>query len=319
MTVTPETLRGKRNSYSVILQSLIREFNKNNNMYFFFLEGKDSAYYRPRISAVLAGKNGELSFKNCDGKKNVKDLATAIRLNTSLVKLQYLLFMDRDYEHDLDDISMEDTFLTEGYSVENYYTTINSVAASVKSLFFNDAVHAEDDERCVEKITGIYSKVQSEVHREVALFNYWAWVQRHSERTGKLNLDCFSLKEFVDIDFANCRASSEYTLDALNELAPDRTPVTAEEISQAKYWFDLKQPQVHFRGKQEAELLVTFLEWLANKAQKPEEPFISKKKCAGRLSKKEMLLDLSPYADTPEHLSDCIMRRRSVWLARLAA
>lgn len=319
MIVTPETLRNSRKSYTVILQGIIREFNKNKDVFFFLLEGKDATYYRPRIGAVLADIGGTFSFKNCDGKKNVKDLAVAIRSNLSLTKLHYILFMDRDYEHDIIEISTGDAFVTDGYSVENYYTTLGAASASVRSLFFSDAVHTEEDERCVDRILELYAEVQGEVHREIALFNYWAWAQRHSERSGNLNLDVFSLKDFVDIDFALAKASSSYDLEKLNSLAPNRLPVTPDEIVMAGTWFSSRRPQAHFRGKQEAELMIAFLQWLSERAQIAADPFSSKKKCSARLSKKEMLLDLSPYADTPKQLATCIAKRRSDWLALIAA
>lgn len=311
MTITPESLRNSRKSYTVILQGIIREFSRNEELFFFLVEGKDAVYYRPRIGAALSGDNGCFSFKNCDGKKNVKELAGAIRSNSSLSRLQYLLFFDRDYESDLGEIEFGDAFVTDGYSIENYYTTKAAVSAAVQSLFFSDAVHTEEDEECIGEVMEIYLRVQKEVHREIALFNYWAWSQRHSSRTGKLNLDAFSIKDFVSIDFAVVSATSNYDLAALNALTSERAPITLEEIDTARAWFSDRRPQMHFRGKQEAELLVAFLQWLAERAQKSEAPFRAKKKCSARLSKKELLAELSPYADTPIGFAALINQRRS--------
>ncbi len=311
MKLTPQSLRESRKSYTVILQGIIREFSRNEELFFFLVEGKDAAYYRPRISAALSSANGSLSFKNCDGKGNVKELADAIRSNSSLSRLQYIIFFDRDYENDDYAVDIGDAFVTDGYSIENYYTTEEAVSAAVRSLFFSDAVHTEDDEKSVEEIIQAYIRTQEEAHREIALFNYWAWSQRHSSRKGKLNLDAFSLKDFININFAARTAKADYDLTSLNALAPEREPVTTEEIDAATVWFSTRSPQLRFRGKQEAEFLLAFLQWLVERSQNAEPPFKAKRKCSARLSKKEFVAELSPYADTPSSLATFLAQRKS--------
>ncbi|KQQ61264.1 hypothetical protein ASF69_02330 [Rhizobium sp. Leaf311] len=311
MSITPETLRRNRKSYAVILQGIIREFKRDEDLFFFLVEGKDAPYYRPRINGNIPNSGNKIEFKNCDGKINVKNLADAIRANSSLVRLQYFLFLDRDYEDDLVQIQYRDAFVTNGYSIENYYTTAAATSAAVRSLFFADAVHTEDDETSVNEIIEAFIILQANVHKEVALFNYWAWAQRHSSRNGKLDLDKFSLKDFIELHFETATARSIYDLATLNTLAPDRKPVTSEEIEAAANWFSTRNTQLHFRGKQEAELLVLFLQWLAERAQKSEAPFKAKRKCSARLSKKEIIAELSPYADTPPNLVSFIDQRKA--------
>ncbi|THF50770.1 DUF4435 domain-containing protein [Allorhizobium terrae] len=309
MSITPESLRQSRKSYAVILQGIIREFSRDEDLFFFLVEGKDAPYYRPRINGKIPIASTKSAFKNCDGKKNLKELANAIRANSSLIRLQYFLFFDRDYENDAVQIEFGDAFVTSGYSIENYYTTAAAMSAAVRSLFFADAVHTEDDEASVNEIIEAFTSLQANVHLEVALFNYWAWAQRHSTRNGKLDLDAFSLKNFVELDFGTGTAKSMYDLASLNALAPDREPVTSKEIETAAKWFSTRSTQLHFRGKQEAELLVAFLQWLAERAQKSEAPFKAKRKCSARLSKKEIIAELCPYADTPLHLASFLDQR----------
>lgn len=315
MSLTPEKLRTNRKSYTVILQGIIREYDRDESILFFLIEGKDTAYYRPRIGAILADNNSIISFKNCDGKANIKSLSAAISGNVSLKNLRYLLCFDRDYEHDLADITSQMSFITCGYSVENYYTSWEAVSATVKSLFFSDSVHSEEDESCFSQIMETYATVQSAVHREIRLFNHWAWAQGFGIRNGKLSLDAFTLKDFIQIDFVSKTASSCYDLDALNSLAPTRDPITQAEIEVAKNWFEERNAQLHYRGKQEAEFLIEFLQWVADRAHNSEFPFTTKRKCSTRLSKKEFLSDLSPFAYTPARLAQYINQRKTCWTA----
>lgn len=120
--ITPEQLRSARESYSVVLRGIIRDIDKIPNAAFFLMEGKDGEYYRPRISSAMTGAGFSMQFRNCRGKKNLKPLLAAVLANDITKDKRILFFFDRDYEDDLIEITKDNCFVTDGYSIENYYT-----------------------------------------------------------------------------------------------------------------------------------------------------------------------------------------------------
>lgn len=143
---TPEELRDARKSYSVSLHAIIREHSNDNLQIFLLVEGKDSDYFRPRISSVFSGSDLKLHFKNIHGKSNLKNLYRSIRGNIELQNSRVCTFYDRDYEQDIAEISHDRSFITDVHSIENYYVTDNSFSSMIKSIFFADSINVEEDE-----------------------------------------------------------------------------------------------------------------------------------------------------------------------------
>jgi hypothetical protein len=313
--VTPDSLRAARGSYAIALHGVIRDHSTDKSQVFILVEGKDSDYYRSRVAAVFATSDLKISYRNIKGKKNEKLLIKAIKGNASLSNIRYLAFFDRDYENDLAEITQPENYITPGYSIENLYTEGASVKEMVHGLLFADAVHADNDTDVVNSLVDEYEALQGEFHKSVELFNKWAWVQRHMPRDGALDLDKFEVHKHCVLDFAQKKISPCYSLDDLNALASERAPVTNGEITLASAWFDSRTPRNAFRGKQEAAFLYYFLQNAIVKAGAGEFPFSKNVKCTKRVSQKELISELSNYADTPKNLIEFLEDRKRMLVA----
>ena len=312
---SPNELRSARDSYAVVLRGIIREFEIDSSQVFMLFEGKDGEFYRPRIGMAFAGISARILYKNCKGKTNLKKLMRAIFGNNKIKCSRCLFFFDRDYEHDLAEISLSNCYITDGYSIENYYSSKEAVSAAIRGILFADAVHTEEEEELVSNLLTRFQALQTECHRALALFNAWAWVQRHTPRPGRIDLDRFDALTRLSFEIYSGTVTFNYTLQDLNNLAPDRAPVTEGEITIALTWFADKPAQRSFRGKQEADIVYKFFQWSIENISKGVSPFIDKRKVARRVSRKELVADLSTYADSPTSLSILLGGYRTLWFS----
>lgn len=297
-----EGLRAARNSYTVALHGLLRDHGRDPYQLFLLVEGKDGDYYRPRVSSVFSGCRILTTFRNIQGKKNIKDLIRAIRRNADLREVRYAVFLDRDFEQDFNEMVDDCIFITCGYSIENYYTHQDVLQEVVRSALFADQIHLDASLDEINDIVSLYIAMREKFHRSISLFNQWAWVQRHVPREGKINLDAFDIEMFFDFDFEGGNVTKKYVLDDLNALAPERVPVTHDELADAECWFARREAGLSNRGKQEIAFLYWFIQESLSRAAFGLQPFRSKTRCSKRISRKEIISELSAYAITPPAL-----------------
>ncbi|MBJ6121370.1 DUF4435 domain-containing protein [Sphingomonas sp. BT553] len=304
-------MRSGRESYSVALYRIIKDFAKLPAKVFLLVEGKDADYYRPRASMILADL--DLSFRNLKGKQNIKELINALLNNLSLKNLRFAVFYDRAYEADIAEITRSFAYVTDSYYIENYYIGSEAVGSAIASLLYDDAVHSDELDNIIFGLSDNYCKLQTNFHSCVRLFNEWAWVQRHMPRPGKISLDKFDVGKMLTIDKMTWIVTSNYKLDDLNALAPERKPVTPSEIAIASEWFSHKSWTDSFRGKQEIDMLFLYLTEVIKLANDGASPFSKKTKVGKRLSRQEIISELSAYAKSPQSLIDFLHKLKSDW------
>lgn len=240
---------------------------------------------------------------NCEGKPNLRSVYLKISTNISLREAHTTFYFDRDYDHDIEGLDCARCFITEGYSVENYYVLHDAFNRVLRSAFFMDQVYHELDQQCVTEIMAIYRRLQCEYHRKLLLFNAWALAQRRREvekGRGRINLSVFDGHRLFALDLE--RVEARYTLEELNARFPEQEPLAEREIEEAKQWFQGRTPRLAFRGKQEAQFLTSILVTLSDLAARACPPFSRKIPCRLRISPSEIVGDLSQFADTSDRL-----------------
>ena len=290
---------------------MIKAFSRDSRTVFCCFEGKDSGYYGIKIRSQLTPL--DVGFFNCNGKATLLLLGKLTRENEALAAAKILFFVDRDYEVGVEGLG-QNFFVTDGYSVENYYTSDGTVERIVRSAIFSDEIYREDDNACVEAVLCNYRRLRVLFHDIIKLFNFWAWVHRHERREfdGEINLNVFDRPSLFTMTMENVGAT--YTLEQLNARCPARNPITVEEIEMAGNWFQGRNASWVFRGKQELQFLVSFLRTLVERAALGEAPFGRRIRCGIRLSEKRAIEDLSIYADTPGSLRDFLGSARTTWI-----
>jgi hypothetical protein len=315
MAASPEELRSSRSSYAVVLRGIIKDLGADENPFFFLMEGKDADYYRPRIGSVFAGSRWKLHYRNCKGKKNMKPLLSAVLKNPVTQQARILFFFDRDYENDLHEIASDLSYVTDGYSIENHYSTRAAFSEICSAMFFYDIVSGENERQELDNIAALYDSLHTQALQSVTLFNQWAWYHRHYPSEGNINLDDFSVASHLTIDIDVGRVQSNYTLEDLNALAPDRKEVDGSDCAIAAAWFAPRSAVAHYRGKQERDFVFDVLTLLNERASAGNHPFSKVRKARKRLSRTEFIGDLSPLAETPVSLIEFLTEKRVRWEA----
>jgi hypothetical protein len=272
-------LRRGRVSSGTILRNVIREFSAAPESIFCFFEGQDSTYYDVRIRNEF--NEWKLSYLSCSGKDTLRAVYVSITRNQYLQDAMTMFFFDRDYDFGVDDLDLGTCYVTDGYSVENFYTSRDAFERIVKFSFFGDQVYDEDDQRCVARILCCFERLQRQFHKALLLFNAWAFVQRHQEQFGRLNLSAIDNRRLFTLDLNSVQAT--YSLEELNRQFPERRAIVESEIIEAAKWLAERDARLAFRGKQEAQFLLTLCNVLTQLASGPKNPFHRKLTCRLRL------------------------------------
>lgn len=149
MTLTRESMQKSRYDTSSVWQEYTLHRQRFDG-YFAFFEGDDGKYYNQRLENQL---NKEFNKYKCNSKKNVIELWSKIR-HTATGREMYFIDKDYNYSHSFIDNNI---FQTEGYSVENYYTS----TSSFEKLLMNEVGLNRRDQALKE-----YTEKYDEVHRE---------------------------------------------------------------------------------------------------------------------------------------------------------
>src|SRR5688572_10926387 len=139
MASNPEDLRKLRESYSVVYLQIIKISASDPNALNVCVEGKDAPFYKPRLLAVVCRRDDmfRVHFHNCGGKAAVLSVREAVDRNQSLRDALVVYAVDRDFSNPAE-YRRDDTFVTCGYSVENYFIGGEVIRRVVEEYIYNE-------------------------------------------------------------------------------------------------------------------------------------------------------------------------------------
>lgn len=262
---------------------------------FCFIEGYDEPYYEPRVNAI-SEESG--IFIVCGGKKGVIESYRYIKSKYAYSNYRLLFFVDRDY----DDNSglTPDFFVTDGYSVENYYCS-----ASVIEKVLRDFASIRDDR-------------EEEKNAAIALFHEWeicffestrlfcAWYAnikgRDDRKTSDKKYKTSFPAKYTRIDKDGIEYFS-YSLEDLNSDYGLQSPVTGDELLSAS---DRIISVNDIRGKYVIQLVQEFIEHLRLDSIRRKR--IIKKPFSFEKNNQSILARLTGAADSSDSLRDYLKR-----------
>lgn len=285
-----DKLRASRGKAVAVFTEFTRLYKKHaESALYCFFEGQDSKYYGIRIKSVVRPEKCE--FLSCKGKDGVLEIYKMLSSRKHYDNARKAYFVDKDFDKSIDEIGI---YETPCHSVENFYTSVECFQSILKSEF-NLTEADENFERSVQ----LYIKLQEEFHNSVELLN--AWIACHIDKSSGLNVLDINFSKLVHIDLEEVVAA--YTVENLYNMFPDLPAISQQELDAKKVELRAKIRQKSFRGKFEIEFLFSFLQKLIEKANKGSYPYFTRKiKVVLQLTKKNIISDLSQYADTPKCL-----------------
>lgn len=287
-----ESLRASRNRAVAVFVEFSRLYKQYESALYCFFEGDDSKYYGIRIRNVIRPE--KYIDLTCNGKEGVLGIYRMLSARKYYASVKAAYFVDRDFDKSIYEMGLSQIYETPCYSVENFYTSANCVSEILKAEF----KLTELDENFKRSIS-LYVKLQEEFHNAVELLNVWIACQRDNKSV--LNISDLSVLRFIDIDLD--KITIKYTVSDLYTMFPNTSSISQNELDAKRSELQARIRQQSFRGKFEIEFLFSFLQKLISEANQGNYPYFTKKiKVVLSLSKKNVISDLSQYADTPDSL-----------------
>lgn len=293
-----QEIREARNKGVVAFTKFCQDKRRYDDCVFCFFEGEDNKYYGPRIERYAKYAYDKIVSYNCGGRKEVIKVYDLIKDKIEYENVNKMFFVDRDYMPI--DQELKDLYQTPCYSVENFYTTVESFSRIINREFGINSMEP-DFLKCVTD----YCQRQKEFHRETLYLNAWLSEQRKAEERfclKKITLADYKVgKLFSEISIEKVMPKEPIAKELLLKHFPTAYNVADEDIAKEVTLFRGGDQQKLFRGKFEMDFLRKIINSIKEKNRSSSYLEI-KRECVYIDSNVNSLSTLSNYADTPECL-----------------
>lgn len=271
------------------------------NHFFAFYEGKDASYFYSKLKHYLGDK--EISPIKCNGKTMVKNIFLSFQNKHALDNVSTGFFIDRDFDKNDEDYIVANFYVTDRYSIENYYTSEACISKVLKNeMGINEA------NKDYNIILQRYRTFQDSYHDSTSLFNIWYYTIKNNGCTCEVSLDEKLPKNFLEYNFANWSVTKKYDLETLNSLYSAKSSVVScDDISANRPILD-ENPLCRYRGKYELTCLVSFMLEIQNEL-KTGKGELSKNPYNNQITTHQVLSMWAQYTDEDEKLKEYIKDR----------
>ncbi|MBN4910365.1 DUF4435 domain-containing protein [Staphylococcus sp. EG-SA-13] len=285
-----EKMREKYNSNQKFIHEINLQLNRTDLIYCIVEGDEDIVFYHNKLQYY----NDELKprFIVAKNKEKVIKYSEIITKNKKWKDFKSLFFIDKDY----DNVKYESVFITDAYSIENYF-----VSSSVleKILEYNFGIN---DEKIINEISNLFKNAQKEYHCLLLKINAFLKLQRLKENKYKemkrLNLDKLKLNEFVEISLDGVIIKKN--LDEFVKKVSDYYDFNDLEFNKVLNGFDSNRYIYDFRGKYEIHFFINFIERILEEINKKENRFGQKKKIPRYQN--DVIKRFISYSESPKNL-----------------
>lgn len=260
-------------------------------------EGKDIQYYRSRLEQYLTEDFGHIP---CDGKSTVLELREEIKEHSDYKDELCLYFVDCDFDDNSDIHNQDDVYITPCYSIENLY-----IADRVFEKILSDefGINPNDDKQfdLFSKILSEYKERKREFFQCIKEFNFYVYLIKINQ--ADLSYNDIKILNLVRIEVDS--VIKKYT--CISEVLKG-IDLNNFDLSMAQTYFSDKEPERHFRGKNNFHFLEKFLTKLQEDANKKNSRKIFPRKMSISYTTQNLLSSYSKYAETPQCLIDFLKK-----------
>lgn len=263
-------------------------------------EGKDIQYYRSRLEQYLTEDFGYIP---CDGKSKVLELREEIKEHSDYKDELCLYFVDADFDDNSDICNKDDVYITPCYSIENLYISDKVFEKIISDEF---GVNPNDDEQfdLFSKILSEYKARKREFFQCIEEFNFYVYLIKINQ--ANLSYNDIKILNLVRIEVDSVIKNYTCISEVLKGI-----DLNNFDLSMAQTHFSDKEPERHFRGKNNFHFLEKFLTKLQEDANKKDGRKIFPRKMSVSYTTQNLLSSYSKYAETPQCLIDFLSRHKS--------
>ena len=292
-----EKLRKSRDKAQVAYQEFCLYTRKAEAALFCFFEGKDNAYYVPRIKQFT----DNYQPIRCGGREKVLEVYRLITINREYDRYKKAFFIDRDFNNPLPTRNPP-IFETPCYSIENLYVSVGVFKEILKNEFELSEASDRDYEVCLR----LFIERQKEFHLAITLLNSWYAclidIRNAQGRETGVNLDEKLPKNFIT--FTLEAVAANYDIAKIKQIFPNAPEVREEALNKKLSYFSNCQCHKEFRGKYEMQFLLMLIELILQDANNAKNHLQEKIKFSfgDKISNQQAINIFSGYAETPESL-----------------
>lgn len=284
-------------SDSVLFMEYVNFVPKDSETILCFFEGYDSKYYEIRIRGIHNGKT--IISKPCGSKIKLINLFNEINKNAVRKRgiIEYF-FVDRDFDDNRD--LNDEIYVTNVYSIENYYISDSAMKRILINEFHFDELNMDD----AMELNNVLSKIindRTDFVNNIRDLNVWYMYQKEVINKCRLMIDLSALKEIR-------RKSLPITLADCKRITNGYVDISIPDYDRIKRYFHGNELKL-FRGKYFGEFLHKKLTDLVLLANQSMPPFTRKKSVKLNVGNSTFVGVLSQYADTPECLLKYIQEK----------
>lgn len=304
-------LKDAGSSASVKFLEVTRAHAKKPQAAICIFEGDDEKYYSCRLSSML-GQNFWVGI-NTGGRSLVLDVRKLILQHPVYKNCEFMCFIDKDYDDWLINPDPERIYITPCYSIENLYASksclVGVLSAEFRVTDFNEM--SAEFSVCME----IFDQRMAELCECLLPFNIWAksraLMARDKKPVPKVYLNDATLDKLVIFDLKSCKINYDPTDISSILKKSSNDDFCTDAVREASTSFPMASRMNRYRGKQQIEAFRVFLAALREDCVNAGGiVFREKKKVKMEFdAKKDLLSELSQYADTPECLRDFLKRK----------
>lgn len=257
------------------------------------VEGYDKDFYKVRVDSFFPDAT---YFVECGGKSKVIALHDLLLIKPEYNENKKLWFVDRDYD---DNSSLgPDYYVTDGYSVENYYCNWKTVDGVMKLWCHLDEKN-DNHKPIFDAVKADFQTWTSQFIDYISPFCSWYKIAKNRERNDKRDYKDSFPTRLVTIESRGITKVAEYDFNDLNSYYEVNPPVTQAE-------YDLSKTQINclneIRGKYVLEFIEAYLLHL-DKTAKKNSPLL-KKQFKFSSNRPALMARLSGIVPMPRSLRD---------------
>lgn len=289
---TPAALASRINEAAVIFSRFVLlSSSYGDDAIYCFVEGYDMPYYRAIIYSVCRKEPIEIK---CNGKGNVIAANTYIESMANYKHYQKRYFVDHDFDNN--DNIPSTIFITDGYSIENYYLSDKCVGSILETEFkMSRAVHHDKYTKCMD----FFHSEHNRFLEGTLLLNAWySCLYASSEWNRKdVSLEDEFPAEWLSLKIGNIHYS--YNLSDIEKKYNKAPHIEEITIKEEKSKLQAKG-HMFYRGKYEMQFLFEFLKFIQNEPKKSRVYSVAS--CPIPFFQNTMLSTFSQYADVSDNL-----------------
>ena len=305
MTNLIQELQASTKSYVVKYASLLKKISQNSSSVYCLVEGHDSPYYAPRVNQerVSFGDFSGTDFVNCGGQDVLLKIRELVLSNTNLSDIAISFFIDRDFGVAPEYDDCDQTYVTDGYSVEQHYVGDATIKAACQHILFKDEV-GDPEAEALNEICRLYRVNFENYLHAICDFNAWYRCVRskHDSDGKRLVVQPIPISDLVKLNWTTGNCEKTYDIAYLNTKIDDYYAVSHKELAQWHAEFRGCNPEIVFRGKQHADFVFFFLSSIVVQRRRGTGILSELKGKADEIPRNTLLDKLSSYAETPVSL-----------------